>query len=135
MAEDFDASRELRELIVQSLELGLDNLRESGSLIPMVVSVKDNDCSLCVLTSESALDAAASYLAALPAEPDRYVVIFNGQIGDGNEVWTSAVIAHAGERGGLHAYEVAHSYDLETFSALGKPEYVGRADQLLGRLT
>ena len=135
MADDFDASRELQKLIVQSLGLGLDSLRESGSLIPMVVSVKDNDCSLCVLTSEGALDAAASYLAALPAEPDGYVVIFNGQIGDGNEVSSRAVIAHAGERGGFHAYTVVQSYDPETLSPLGKPEYVGRADQLLGRQT
>jgi hypothetical protein len=136
MPEDFDVSRELQEFIVLSLGLGLDNLQKSGSLMPMVVSVKDSDFSLGVLTTAgtSVMDAGANYLASLITEPDRYALIFNGEIGEGNTVM-SAVIAHVGERGGSHGYTVFQSYDSETFSALGQPQYIGHADQLLGRQT
>lgn len=135
MSEVFDASRELQEFIVLSLGLGLDNLQESGSLIPMLVSVKDNDFSLGVLAVETnALDAAGNYLASLASEPDRYAIIFNGQIGDGNTT-APAVIAQAGERGASHGHSVFQLYESETFSAIGQPQYAGHADQLLGKQT
>jgi hypothetical protein len=136
MSEDFDLSRELQEFAVLSLGMGLDILKESGSLIPMVVSVKDNDSSLGVLATEnmSVVKAAATYLATLTTEPERYAVLFNGKIGDGSNV-VCAVIAHVGERGGRHGHTVFQAYDTETFSPLGQPEYAGQVDQLLSRQT
>ncbi len=53
MPEDFNLSRELQEFAVLSLGMGLDNLKESGSLIPMVLSVRDNDFSVGVLATEN----------------------------------------------------------------------------------
>ena len=80
------------------------------------------------------MEAGAKYLASRTTEPDRCAVIFNGQIGEGN-TFMSAVIAHVGERGGSHGYTLFQPYDSETFSALGQPQYLGYADQLLGRQT
>jgi hypothetical protein len=134
MPEQFDLSRELQEFIVLTLGLGLENLKESGVLIPMIVSVKDNEYTLCVLAGDniSAVEQGANYLSSLPSDPDRYAVMFIGQIAYGNSQ-SSAVVAHLGERGQPYGHTAIQAYDPETFSALGQPQYFGQADQLLGR--
>ncbi len=80
------------------------------------------------------MEAGATYLASLPTEPDRYAVLFNGQVGDGTNV-RYAVIAHVGERVGAQGHTVFQAYDTETFSPLGQPEYAGQVDHLLNRQT
>lgn len=100
----------------------------------MVVSVQDNEFALAALTVESreVLDAAAKHVAALPAQTDRYALLFDGKIAAGDQT-SQAIIAQAGERGGAHGYTVFQVYDPKTFEAVSETEYGGRAAQLLRR--
>lgn len=132
--DNFDASPELQEFVILSIGMGLDNLQKEGSLIPMLVSVQKDEYALAVLVVEpdKLMETAADRVAALPAETDRYALVFNGKIGIGDDVM-HAVIAQAGERTAAHGYTVFQAYDSETFAAIGEPEYGGRTDQLLRR--
>lgn len=132
--DNFDASPELEDFINLSIGMSLDNLRKQGSLIPMVVSVQNNEFALGALAVDSSevMNAAAKHIAALPAETDRYALLFDGKIAIGDQT-SHAIIAQAGERGGAHGYTVFQVYDPKTFDAVGGSEYGGRADQLLRR--
>ena len=102
----------------------------------MLVSVRNNEFSLGALSvdAHAVMEAAAKHLAALPAEADRYALVFNGQIGAGSDA-SHAVIVQGGERQGTKEYIVFQLYASETFAALGGPQYGGRADQLLSPIT
>lgn len=132
--DDFDASPELQEFIILSIGMGLDNLQKEHSLVPMLLSVENDQYALGALAVEAdqVMTAAANHVASLPMATSRYALVFTGRIGVGDDL-SHAVIAQAGERGALHGHTLFQTYDPNTFLATGEPQYAGHADQLFGR--
>jgi hypothetical protein len=130
--DDFDASPELQEFIIFSIGMGLDNLAKEHSLIPMLVSVDNNQYVLgaLVVDADQVMAAAANHVAALPEGTSRYALVFIGRIGFDDNL-APAVIAQAGERGASHGHIVFQTYDPNTFRATSEPQYAGHADQWL----
>ena len=130
----FDASRELQELIVRSLGMGLDNLEEERSLIPMLVSAGNDQYAIGVLAvdADQVMAAAAKHVASLPSATSCYALVFIGRIGVEDNL-SHALIVQAGERGALHGHTVFQTYDPNTFLATSGPQYAGHADQWFGR--
>jgi hypothetical protein len=132
--DNFDASPELQEFILLSIGMGLDNLQQEHSLLPMLLSVENDQYSMGALAvdADRVMAAAANHVASLPTATSRYALVFAGRIGVGDDL-LHAVIAQAGERGALHGHNVFQTYDANTFVATGEPQYAGHADQLFGR--
>lgn len=130
----FDGGVELREFLFLCLGLGLNNLQSEGSLVPMIVTVRNNQFSLCALAVDShqVMNAAANHLSGLPDEAERYALVFSGKIGVGSQL-VHAVIVQGGECGGTTEYILFQPYAPKTFATLGDPQYGGHADQLLRR--
>ena len=131
---EFDASPELQEFIILNIGMGLDNLEKEHSLIPMLVSVGNDQGTICVLAvdTDQVMAAAANHVASLPTTTSRYALIFTGRVSVGDDL-SHAVIAQAGERGALHGHIVFQTYDANTFVATSAPVYGGHADQFFGR--
>ena len=100
----------------------------------MLVSVENDRYAICALAVDAVqvMAAAAKHVASLPTATSRYVLIYSGSIGVGDDL-SHAVIAQAGERGKLHGHIVFQTYDANTFVATSAPLYGGRADQFFGR--
>ena len=131
---DFDASSSLQRLIMVASGMGLDNLREQGSLIPMLISAKKDEYELCVIATDAndVMRMAAHRVLELPDETDSYALVFEGKINlDGTIV--QAIIVQAAERGRKHGYIVFQRYEPKTYLAIGGPEYGGHAEQFLIR--
>jgi hypothetical protein len=130
----FAASTEFNQFIVLAISLGLNNLQQEGSLIPMIVSANNGEYTLCALAVEAhqVIDAAADHIGERQNEIDYYALIFNGKV-DAQGLITNAVIAQVGEHGSGHGHLLFQKYDPQTYDALGAPEYWGTAEQLLGR--
>ena len=131
---NFDASPELQEFILLSIGMGLDNLQKEHSLVPMLLSVENDQYSIGALAvdADQVMAAAAKHVASLPTATSRYALVFTGRIGVGDDL-SHAVIAQAGERNALHGHTVFQTYDPSTFLATGEPQYAGHAGQLFGR--
>lgn len=136
MAEEneFDASPELQEFIILSIGMGLNNLENEHSLVPMLVTVENDQYAICALAvdADQVMSAAANHVASLPIATSRYALIFTGRIGVADDL-SQAVIAQAGERGALHGHIVFQTYDENTFVANSAPMYGGHADQFFAR--
>jgi len=132
--DNFDGSPELQEFILLSIGMGLDNLQKEHSLVPMLLSVENDQYSMGALAVDAGqvMAAAANRVASLPTATSRYALVFAGRIGVGDDL-SHAVIAQAGERGALHGHTVFQTFDPSTFLATGEPQYAGHADQLFGR--
>ena len=132
--DEFDASPELQEFIILCIGMGLHNLEEEHSLMPMLVSVENDQYAICALAvdADQVLVAAANHVASLPTATSRYALIYTGRIGVGDDL-SHAVIAQAGERGVSHGHIVFQTYDTNTFVATSAPLYGGHADQFFGR--
>ena len=132
--DDFDASPELQEFIILSIGMGLDNLQKEHSLVPMLVSVENDQYAIGALAvdADQVMAAAANHIASLPTATSRYALVFSGRIGVGDDL-SHAVIAQAGERGALHGHTIFQTYDAHSFVATSQPQYAGHADQLFGR--
>ena len=130
----FAVSTEFKQFIVLAISLGLNNLQQEGSLIPMIVSANNGEYTLCALAVETnqVIDAAANHIGERQNEIDYYALIFNGKV-DAQGLITNAVIAQVGEHGSSHGHLLFQKYDPQTYDALGAPEYGGTAEQLLGR--
>ena len=131
---EFDASPELQEFIVLSIGMGLDNLQREHTLVPMLISVENDQYALGALAvdADQVIAAAANHVASLPTETGCYALVFTGRIGVGDDL-SHAVIAQAGERAALHGHTVFQTYDPNTFLATSEPQYAGHADQFFGR--
>lgn len=130
--EDFELSDELQRFILLAIGLGLDNMKKSGSLIPMVLSAQGDEYGLAAITVEAdeVMEAAAEHVAGLPPETDRYALVFDGKMNVEGEI-VSAVIAQGGERGAAHGHMVYQSYNSGTHEPEGIPDYAGQVEQLL----
>jgi hypothetical protein len=132
--DNFDASTELREFIILSIGMGLDNLQKELSLVPMLLSVENDQYALGALAvdADQVMAAAANHVASLPTDTSFYALVFTGRIGVGDDL-SHAVMAQAGERGASHGHTVFQTYDPNTFLATSEPQYAGHTDQLFGR--
>jgi hypothetical protein len=131
---DFDASSDLEELILLASSMGLENLQEHGSLLPMLISVKDSEYALVVIAEEAGdtLGMAARHVAELPDGTNSYALLFDGKLSIDDESFR-AVIVQAGERGSGHGHMVFQRYEATTYAAVGDPEYGGQVEQFLSR--
>src|SRR4029453_6805457 len=122
--DNFDASPELQEFILLSIGMGLDNVQKEHSLVPMLLSVENDQYSMGALAVDAGqvMAAAATRVASLPTTTSRYALVFAGRIGVGDDL-SHAVIAQAGERGAIHGHTVFQTYDPNTFLATGEPQY------------
>ena len=134
MERDFDASEELKELILLASGMGLGNLQEQGSLLPMLISVKDSEYALVVIAEHGgdALGMAARHVAELPDGTSSYALILDGRLTIDDESF-QAVIVQAGERGSDHGHMVFQRYEPATNAAIGDPKYGGQVEQFLSR--
>ena len=68
----FDASPEFTQFILLAISLGLNNLKEDGIFIPMIVSANNGEYTMCVLAVEDnqVMDAAAIHIGKLPKGTD-----------------------------------------------------------------
>ena len=134
MERDFDASVELKELILLASGMGLGNLQEQGSLLPMLISVKDSEYALVVIAEDGGdtLGMAARHVAELPDGTNSYALILDGRLTIDDESF-KAVIVQAGERGSDHGHMVFQRYEPATNAAIGDPEYGGQVEQFLSR--
>ena len=130
----FAASTEFKQFILLAISLGLNNLQQEGSLIPMLVSANNGEYRLCALAVEAnqVIDAAAKHVAERHDQIDYYALIFNGKV-DADGLMMNAVIAQVGEHSSGHGHVLFQKYDPQTYDALGAPEYGGQAEQFLGR--
>src|SRR5690242_15738665 len=87
-------SSEFKQFILLAISLGLNNLRQEGSLIPMIVSANNGEYTLCALAVEAnqVIDAAANHIGERQHEIDYYALIFNGKV-DAQGLIANAVIA------------------------------------------
>jgi hypothetical protein len=131
---DSDASLELEELILLATGMGLGNLQEQGSLLPMLISVKDSEYALVVIAEDGGdtLGMAARHVAALPDGTSSYALIFDGRLTIDDDSFR-AVIVQAAERASSHGHMVFQRYEPVTYAAVGDPEYGGQVDQFLSR--
>ena len=131
--EHFDASPELQEFIVLSIGMGLENLQKEHSLVPMLLSLENDQYALGALSADAdqVIAAAANHVATLTTDTSCYALVFTGRIGVGDDL-SHAVIVQAGERGALHGHTVFQTYDPNTFLATSEPQYAGHADQFFG---
>jgi len=127
-------SSEFKQFILLAISLGLNNLRQEGSLIPMIVSANNGEYTLCALAVEAnqVIDAAANPIGERQHEIDYYALIFNGKV-DAQGLIANAVIAQVGEHDSGHGHILFQKYDPHTYDALGAPEYGGTAEEFLGR--
>src|SRR5262245_49124870 len=79
---DFDASPELEQFITLSLGIGLDNLQKERSLVPMLVSVANDEYAIGALSvnADEVMAAATNHVATLSPETKFYALVFNGRI-------------------------------------------------------
>jgi len=131
---DFDASSELKELILLASGMGLENLQEQGSLLPMLITVKDSEYTLVVIAEDGGdtLGMAARHVAELSNGTGSYALIFDGRLTI-DDVSFQAVIVQAGERGSGHGHMVFQRYEPVIYGAVGDPEYGGQVEQFLFR--
>ena len=131
---DIGLSAELQRFIILAIGMGLDSLRELGSLTPMVLSSRDGEITLGALAvdGDELMKVAAEVVSELPSDTDFYALLFDGKMNvDG--ALLEAVIVQAGERGGGQGHMVYQQYEPETYESVGAPEYAGRVEQFPSR--
>jgi hypothetical protein len=133
--EAFDASDQLRALILFGLKHGIELLQKQGAFSPMIVSVNNSQYKTTVLPAST----EAPHLVAMhvieheSAEIEAYVVILPGKVPlEGR--YQDAVIIMAGQRGESHGYQLAQIYNRNVQQGIvpvGQPVYGGHVQQFL----
>ena len=106
-----DATTQFRDLLVYSLNQGLELLQKQGDLIPMVITLMDGNHGITVLTAPSKTPdrMAKDYIATLPEAIDAYLVLLRGKV-PLDEKYADAIIIMSGERTRSYAHQLAQPY-------------------------